>query len=358
VMRIYESAGTSTRASVVSGLGFDGAERTNVMEEATAEVAGAGDMGVELGPYEIATLRVRARRAAPDEPRPSAGAALVVEPAQPVFADYWMHNKGAAPLGYQPVTVQIRPSLLAGRDRFVIPVSVASARTDEPVAGRVTIIVPPGWQASPSERLFRLAPGAHLAFETSVTAPTDAAAGRYFVAARIADGGQEHEDVVTIDLDTAESASPATASAAGASGRSIPLTEALERALRGGEPVEDAAWTRPSDGVDGEGEIEARLDTGSIRIAPGGQAEIVVALRNRAASEIRGEAQLISPHETWSFTRPWTVGFAVGPGEERTVRFDVAPPVGATPGAWWALVKVMYFGRLTYTESIPIVVTA
>ena len=31
------------------------------------------------------------------------------EVAQPVFADYWMHNKGAAPMGYQALAVQIRP---------------------------------------------------------------------------------------------------------------------------------------------------------------------------------------------------------------------------------------------------------
>ena len=62
------------------------------------------------------------------------------------------------------------------------------------------MIVPPGWEAPPLERIYRLAPGAHLAFEASVRPAAGTAPGRYFVAARITDdAGQVHEDVVTID---------------------------------------------------------------------------------------------------------------------------------------------------------------
>lgn len=34
--------------------------------------------------------------------------------------------------------------------------------------------------------------------------------------------------------------------------------------------------------------------------------------------------------------------------------FAVEPPYDFPGGTYWALVKVMYFGRLLYTESIPI----
>src|SRR6185369_5691658 len=122
------------------------------------------------------------------------------EAAQPVFSDYWLHNKGAAPMGYQSVTVQIRPSFLGGEGPFDVPIVVATERTDGPAAGSVSVIVPPGWVAEPSERIYRLAPGADLAFDASVRAAPGATPGRYFVAARITDeGGQVHEDVVTVD---------------------------------------------------------------------------------------------------------------------------------------------------------------
>ena len=155
-----------------------------------------------LEPYEIATVAATLAatpRTGSRAPRPEL--APRGEPAQPVFSDYWLHNKGAAPMGYQPVTVQIRPSFLRGEGPFELPVVVASERTDGAAAGTVALVVPPGWEATPPERIYRLAPGAHLAFEPRSGRQPGAAAGRYFVAARIADeAGQDHEDVVTIDL--------------------------------------------------------------------------------------------------------------------------------------------------------------
>jgi len=39
------------------------------------------------------------------------------------------------------------------------------------------------------------------------------------------------------------------------------------------------------------------------------------------------------------------------------LRFPVSVPVTERPGSqWWALVKVMYFGRVRYTEAVPVVV--
>ena len=55
-----------------------------------------------------------------------------------------------------------------------------------------------------------------------------------------------------------------------------------------------------------------------------------------------------------AFIEPWTQGFAVGAGEELDIDFKVAPPFDADGGTYWALVKVMWFGRLAYTESIAL----
>lgn len=38
------------------------------------------------------------------------------------------------------------------------------------------------------------------------------------------------------------------------------------------------------------------------------------------------------------------------------VRYPVRRPATARPGAKWALVKLMYFGRVWYSGSIPVTV--
>jgi hypothetical protein len=258
-------------------------------------------------------------------------------------------------MGYSPVTVQIRPGRARGRGPFALPVSVASSRTDGPVEGTVTVVPPPGWTADPTERPYRLAPGGYLEFETSVSPAADAPTGRYFVAARITDdAGQVHEDVVTIDLDTG-TGSDATF------GRSPELDVAERRTARraaeilgesGRDPGGPAAGSDPADPIGGELEIE--LLTPELRVRAGEDGELRIALRNGAASEIRGEAQLISPHDTWASFGPWTQGFSVGPGSKQTVTFPFQPPSDMRPGTWWGLVKVMYFGRLWYTEAAEV----
>ena len=106
------------------------------------------------------------------------------------------------------------------------------------------------------------------------------------------------------------------------------------------------------------GEIEVKLLDREITVAPGDGASLRVALSNSAASEIRGEAQILSPLETWTTIRPWTQGFTVEPGDKTTLEFAVAPPRDVAAGTYWALVKVMYFGRVQYSESVPVTVRA
>jgi alpha-mannosidase len=173
--------------------------------------------------------------------------------------------------------------------------------------------------------------------------------GRYFVSARITDGGQTNEDVVTVDLQAGSDA-PATDTTS----RSPSLGHALQRALvTAGIEHDRVAAPDSDDGLPGDELLVSLLDR-TITVAAGQRASLRLALRNCVAGEIRGEAQIISPYDTWGFIDPWTQGFAVEAGEETVVEFSVTPPASTPAGAWWALVKVMYFGRLIYTESIPI----
>ena len=356
-LRIYESSGRPTTATVRSRWAFLSASSTNALEETSADLSANGQsLEVGLQPYEIAT--VAASIAAPAE---RDGRSTEIGPrgeaAQPVFADYWLHNRGAAPLGNQAVTVQIKPSALAGNGPFTIPVSVASERTDEATSGTVELVVPAGWAVSPSDRIFNLAPGAHLAFEAQVRPADGASPGRYFVAARITDdAGDSSEDVVTIDL---EAGTDGRGPRAGDGERSATLAWAVQHALAvAGIEASPGIPVDFRGGAELSGEIEMDVALEEVAVSAGQRATLHATLRNTAAGEVHGEVQVISPLETWSSITPWTQGFAVAGGEQGVVTFDIAPPPDAVPGQYWALIKVMYFGRILYSDSVPVQIVA
>ena len=360
VFRLYESSGRPTDAEIRCSWPLRDIEVTGVTEEASKAVRSEGGrIVVHLEPFEIVTVRATPTVPAAAAQAGAEGSELAPrgEAAQPVFSGYWLHNKGAAPMGYQPVTVQIRPWVARGAGPFRLPVVVSSERTDGPVAGSVAMIVPPGWEATPAERSYRLAPGALLELESTIVPPDGAKPGRYFVAARITDdAGQQHEDVVTIDLGPASADAKRDPEPADGS-RS--LARSIERAIRtagiGPAADETAGWFDGlADADDLSGELVVEPLTRAISVVAGQSVELRVSVRNGAASEIRGEAQVLSPYDIWPVLTPWTQGFAAGPGEESIVTFAVEPPYDFPGGTYWALVKVMYFGRLLYCDSIAI----
>jgi alpha-mannosidase len=336
VVRAYETTGQPASATLRCRWPLRAAAATDVLEESRRGLPCAdGAAALHLDGYGIATTWLEpATEAVPAAEQVDLGPRA--ERAQPAFTDYWRHNRGVAPMGYQPVTVQIAPLAVAADGPVDLPVVVASERTDEAVAGRLDIVAPPGWRADPPQRLFRLAPGAYLACDVAVAPAASAPPGRYFVAARITDeAGQAHEDVVTIDL--GERAEPPR-------GRALSIDVATRKASLSAAPPETAL----------HGELDVELVRRGVSLRPGSSGCLTVRLRNRAASEVRGEAQLLCPHELWPVTAPWTQGFAVGAGAEHELRFAVDPPAWFRPGAYWALVKVTYFGRRRYTEAVPV----
>ncbi|MCO5994168.1 glycoside hydrolase family 38 N-terminal domain-containing protein [Actinoallomurus rhizosphaericola] len=326
-VRVYESAGRPVTARIGLFTGITDAHRTDLLEsgEETAPVSGAapvdratpldatGPVGgvaeIPLGAADVATARLR--------PASGAGGPAPLgpdtEPVQPVFGRYWLHNKGPAPLGNLPTAVHLSPQRIAltGPERIRLTVA-ASGRE---ATGHVELDVPEGLTVTGPAPDYRLAPGEFAEYELTVDAP-GAAAGTYFVAARIHDDlGQIIEDVVTVQV----GAAPA------------------------GDPLHVELSSPP-------------------RLRPGDDGEITVRLRSSAAAPIRGEAQLISPYGTWGpasdvLITPWTAGFEVAPGAETVVPFRLHAARTARPGAWWALVRVTYFGRLTYTETVAVEVT-
>jgi alpha-mannosidase len=102
-------------------------------------------------------------------------------------------------------------------------------------------------------------------------------------------------------------------------------------------------------------EIIAEVLTDEIRLDAGTQGSLRLRLKNLTFGEIRGEAQLISPHETWPLTEPWSHGFVLPDRGETDISFTICTPSEFPGGEYWALVKVMYFGRIVYTEAVPLI---
>ncbi|MQA97898.1 MAG: glycoside hydrolase [Streptosporangiales bacterium] len=299
-------------ASGADGMGAgDTASDGRPYGDARAELLPDGRISVTLGPAGTTTIAATPSGALglgmPD-PRGD----VATEPATPVFTRYWKHDKGAAPLGYLPAAVHVSPGsvrLDAPGETAAVRVTVATSA--QPARGTVQVIAEDGLDVEvDGDPAYDLPPHGHAELTLRLRAKADALPGRHYLAARVTDAaGRAYEDVVAVDV-------------------------------AGATPVVPLAVS---------------LDGDALRVAPGASAEIVVGLDNRARSEIRGEAQVISPYGTWDLIKPWSQGFAVPAGRTGSVRFRVTAPPAARPGShWWALVKVMYFGEVTHTDAIPV----
>jgi alpha-mannosidase len=309
--RIYDSTGSAKTATVRVHGGIESAHRTDLLESALSEqnsaevltLLDASSATVNLSPADVATVLVRpASRDIPGSSRPLA---RIAEPVQPVFARYWLHDQGPAPIGNLPVSAHICVTERA----FSVTVSCNGCEA----SGVVELVVPEGISVADVDLSYKLVPGEHADFSVPFTA--SGAPGRYIVAARIRDDA--------------------------------------------GQVLEDTAEIRVGDAADGD-LVDVVTDWTPVRLAPGQSAELPVRLTNRAASEIRGEVALISPYGTWigdgdvSVT-PRVRPFSLEPGGSTTLTFTACADAGARAGAhWWALARVACHGRLQYQPSADI----
>ena len=180
----------------------------------------------------------------------------------------------------------------------------------EPAAGTVELVTPAELTVSTEQDLrYELAPGGYAAWELAVRAAPGTGPGRYFVAARIRDGlGHVLEDTAMVAVGERRWPDPA-----------LPPEEALE--------------VMQADYAAAAAEVDVAVLTPELNVTPGGQGEIVVNITSGLASELHGEAQVISPFGTWDALGPWTQGFSVMPQATTAVRFGVRLPETARPGA-------------------------
>jgi hypothetical protein len=286
-----------------------------------------GTVVVDMPAFGTVTVVLRATSRGPAG---TAGTDLV----QPVYARYWLHGKGPAPAGNLPVAVHFSPvrvALTEAGDMAALTLTVGCGA--EPASGVVELVTPAGVTVTPSQDLrYELTPGGYAAWDLTVRVPPGTAAGRYFVAARIRDElGYLVEDTAMVAVGERRWPDP-----------DLPPEETLE--------------LLQADYVAGAAEVDLTVLTPGLRLAPGGQGELLVRVTSGLASELHGEAQLVSPFGTWETLGPWTQGFSLAPGTSTVLRFAANVPVTVRHAQWWALVKLMYYGRVRYTEAIPVVI--
>jgi hypothetical protein len=98
--------------------------------------------------------------------------------------------------------------------------------------------------------------------------------------------------------------------------------------------------------------------TPALSLAPGTAGSLELRVSNHLGSELRGEVQVLSPYGAWGAVPGWAVPVRADAGSTVTLSVPVTVPATAQPG-WesWLLVKLMYFGRVRYSEAVRFTVT-
>ncbi len=242
------------------------------------------------------------------------------ETSVPLYARYWLHNRGPAPLGGLPAVAHLHPHRLtaaAGAD-ISLRLTAVSDSCDAELAGTVRLICPPGWSASPAELPFTLPSGHHAEADVLLTMPADADPGRYPVRAQLQITGGD-----------------------------------LPPAWR--QVVEDVCMISVG-GADDGGLLQLVDGPADIAVAAGDSARLTVTVGTDACADLSLEAHLISPWGTWEWVGPATVGAVLPARGTVELGFDVSPPPWVEPGQWWALVRVGCAGQLMYSPAAKVVV--
>ncbi|MCW2688278.1 MAG: alpha-mannosidase [Mycobacterium sp.] len=322
-IRLVETRGASTDVVVRSPFGaVVDATRADLLERPGVQVrSGPDGLRLALHGYEIATVLARlyipkvldaeAAQLAPD-----------AEAAQPLYARYWLHNRGPAPLGGLPAVAHLHPHAVevAADAKVVLRLTAASDCTDAVLRGTVRLRCPDGWSSSATELPFELPPGEHVETDIVLTIPPDTAPGCYPVRAQLTVSSSPDRDLPTAWRQVVEDVCTVTVGSTAAE---------LLRLIGGPEEV---------------------------AVTAGETARLGVVVGTDAHADLAVEAHLISPWGTWEWIGPAAVGAVLPAGGTVELGFDVAPPAWLEPGQWWALVRIGCAGRLVYSPAVRVTV--
>ena len=220
VLRLIETRGTATDVVIGSDVG---SVKPVAQDRPAGKQRARRSTTISLHGFEIATVLaefdVKRHRSGSDT-----ALAPDAEAAQPLYARYWLHNRGPAPLGGLPAVAHLHPHHIATTEsELSLRLTAASDCTDAVLSGTVELVCPAGWSAVPATLPFALEPGAHLETEIAVTMPAGTAPGRYPVRAQLTVAGfgvptawhQTVEDVCLITVGEQQRRGTATRRRAG-----------------------------------------------------------------------------------------------------------------------------------------------
>ena len=317
-MRLVETVGATAEVTVSSAVGTLG----DLVSADLLENPRPGDDPLRLHGSQIATVRARfdvdpaidaaGQRLAPDS-----------QAAQPLYARYWLHNRGPAPLGGLPAVAHLHPESVTARpgETVTLRLSIASDCSDADLSARVRMRYPEGWDEDQATRMFagrsyELPPRGHRDTAVTLTVPSDAEPGHYPVRAQLALTG----DIPPAWRQTVEDICVITVGEPG-----VDLVRLV------GEPRE-------------------------VLVDRGESARLTAVVASGAHGDLAVEAHLISPWGTWEWIGPAACGTELPAGGKVEVGFDVTPPPWITPGRWWALIRIGCAGRLLYTPAVAVTV--
>lgn len=319
-VRLVETLGADTPVRISTGVG----QITDVTAADLLEVPRTDDPDpLHLHGYQILTLTTQFDTA------PVIGAtgeqlAPDAEPAQPVFARYWLHNRGPAPLGGLPAVAHLHPESVTARpgETVTLRLTIASDCGDSELAPDVRIRYPRGWGADPAlrthaSRALTLPPRGYRESAITVTVPEDAGPGHYPIRAELVLDGdvppawrQRIEDIGVITV---------------------------------GDPGEEV--------------VRLVEDTvAGIVVDRGATTRLTATVASGAHADLNLEAHLISPWGTWEWIGPASSGALLPAQGTVAVGFDITPPPWLQPGRWWALIRIGCAGRLLYTPAVAVTV--
>ena len=333
-VRLRETSGRPATARVRLAQPVSAAWLTDLLEETDGAALPVVDgvVIVDMPAFDTVTLVLRTGSRGPGD-----GGLAVVEPVQPVYARYWLHGKGPAPAGNLPVAVHFSPTRVALAEAGEVGLLTLTVGCGpEPASGTVELVLPDGITVTTEPDLrYELAPGGYAAWDLIVRAAPPTGPGRYFAAARIRDEhGHVIEDTAMVAVGERRWPDPA-----------LPPEEALE--------------VMQADFIAAAAEMKLAVLTPELRLTPGSRDEVRISVSTQLPSEAHGEAQLVSPFGIWDLVSPPAQGFSVTAREPAVLRFGVTVPATARPGTRsWTLAKVMYFGRVRYSQAIPINIVA
>ncbi|MBP1819500.1 alpha-mannosidase [Mycobacterium sp. OAE908] len=318
-VRLVETCGSATDVVVRSGLRrISAASRVDLLEQ--PRVQGAAD-NLMLHGFEIATVLTRLNMPqvleadhavlAPDE-----------EAAQPLYARYWLHNRGPAAVGGLPAVAHLHPQQLAAEpnSQVSLRLTVATDTSDAALHGKVRLLCPDGWSAENDELSFVLPPGDYLETDVAVAVPPNVPPGLYPLRAELAVTGS---DAASIPPSWRQTVEDVCVIAIGH------RDDSLLRLVSDPEPIE---------------------------LSAGQTGRLAVTVGTDAYSDLAVEAHLISPWGTWEWMGPAAVGRELPARGTVELEFGVAPPAWTEPGEWWALIRIGCAGRLVYSPAVKVTV--